>query len=183
MTRLLDDLLLLARNGTGFQLPRAPARLDQITTSSLEQFGQLYPAEVVHAGPLASATVEGNEDALRRLVFILLDNVGQHARPGGQVWVRVVVESNHVCLVVADDGPGIPPADLERVFERFFQASPSRSQAGSGLGLAIARWIATDHGGTLTATNNDVGGATFTLVLPVESIAANVTATAATVAS
>jgi two-component system sensor histidine kinase SenX3 len=69
-------------------------------------------------------------------------------------------------LTVADDGIGIPPADLERIFDRFYRADPSRSGAGAGIGLSIARWIVTQHQGTVTARNNDGAGSTFTVQLP-----------------
>ena len=71
--------------------------------------------------------------------------------------------------MVADDGPGIPQEDLERVFERFYQSDAARSGEGTGLGLAIARWIAKEHGGQVTAANNPRGGAAFTVELPVEA--------------
>ena len=66
-----------------------------------------------------------------------------------------------------DDGPGIPPEDLERIFERFYQSDAARSGEGTGLGLAIARWIAQEHGGRVTAANNPQGGAAVTVELPV----------------
>ena len=69
-------------------------------------------------------------------------------------------------LTVADDGIGIPPADLERIFERFYQADAARSNKGAGLGLSIGRWIVDEHRGTITARNNDGPGATFTVTLP-----------------
>jgi signal transduction histidine kinase len=68
---------------------------------------------------------------------------------------------------VADDGAGIPEADLERIFDRFYRADPARSGDGTGLGLAIARWIVSEHGGCLSARNNDLGGATFVIELPI----------------
>ena len=67
---------------------------------------------------------------------------------------------------MADDGVGIPEAELKRIFERFYRADSSRTGEGTGLGLAIARWIVTDHGGRLWARNNELGGATFTVELP-----------------
>jgi signal transduction histidine kinase len=71
-----------------------------------------------------------------------------------------------VWLIVADDGEGIPEADLPRVFDRFYQADVARSKGGSGLGLSIARWIVDEHGGRISAHNNDHGGATVVAELP-----------------
>ena len=69
-------------------------------------------------------------------------------------------------LTVADDGAGIPPGDLERIFERFYQVDSARSNRGAGLGLSIARWIVDQHHGRIAARNNDGPGATFTATLP-----------------
>jgi len=70
---------------------------------------------------------------------------------------------------VSDDGDGIPISDLERIFKRFYQADPSRYRSGAGLGLSIARWIATEHGGAISAANRPGGGARFEVLLPAAS--------------
>src|SRR5207302_193541 len=69
-------------------------------------------------------------------------------------------------LAVSDDGDGIPASDLERIFKRFYQADPSRYRSGAGLGLSIARWIATEHGGAISAANRPAGGARFEVLIP-----------------
>jgi signal transduction histidine kinase len=66
---------------------------------------------------------------------------------------------------VADRGPGIPPGEEERIFERFYQPDASRSDGGTGLGLAIARWIVAQHGGRIWAGNDPSGGAVFVVEL------------------
>ena len=93
------------------------------------------------AGP--EIYVLGEERRLRQLVANLLDNARRHARSA--VRLRVFAEGDQAVVEVEDDGPGVDPADRERVFERFFSSRPHGE--GSGLGLAIARWVARSHGG------------------------------------
>jgi signal transduction histidine kinase len=76
-----------------------------------------------------------------------------------------------VQLEVADSGPGIPPEDLTRVFERFYRVDKSRSGPGTGLGLAIVKHLVELHGGEVRAANSSEGGAVFTVTLPLQSSA------------
>jgi signal transduction histidine kinase len=112
----------------------------------------------------AEACVAGDEDSLRQLLWILLDNALRHGRSA--VSVRLVVEAGWARLIVEDDGPGIPPEERERVFERFYRADPARGGTGAGLGLAIARSITDQHAGRILATQPPTGGATFYVDLP-----------------
>ena len=112
----------------------------------------------------AAIRVAGDEDALRRLVWILLDNAFRYA--ASTVDVRLYAEGDWARLVVADDGPGVPPAQREKIFERFYRADASRTGTHAGLGLAIARWIATQHGGRILAGDAERGGAAFLVDLP-----------------
>jgi signal transduction histidine kinase len=110
--------------------------------------------------------VKGDRDALTQLLWILLDNAVKFTKEGGMISVSLRYHDTTADLVVADDGVGIPESDLERIFERFYRADPSRSGKGAGLGLSIARWIAGQHGGTITARNSSAPGATFVVSLP-----------------
>ena len=94
--------------------------------------------------PTRPAKVQGTEPLLRELVANLLDNAITYGHEGGAVAVRVVAEAEVVMLEVEDDGPGIAPADRERVFERFYRA-PGAALGGSGLGLSICRDISVSH--------------------------------------
>jgi signal transduction histidine kinase len=106
---------------------------------------------------------------LRRLVTNLLANAVQHTPAGGSVTVAVAGDSTFATVTVSDTGPGIPPGDRERVFERFVRLDPARSAtSGAGLGLPIARWIAEQHEGTLTVKQNAVGGCLFVVRLPMK---------------
>ena len=119
----------------------------------------------------AELTVAGDEDALRQLVWILLDNAVRHAR--STIAVSLEMEGEWARLMVGDDGSGISPDDRERVFERFYKADAARVRAGTdremqgaGLGLAIARWITDQHGGRIIAAGSPDGGAGIFVDLP-----------------
>lgn len=99
----------------------------------------------------ASLVVNADEDRLRQVVANLVANAVRHSPRGGRVLVRAAGRDGIVRLEIVDEGPGIPAADAERVFERFYRSDQARSagEGGSGLGLSIARWIVDLHGGTI----------------------------------
>jgi signal transduction histidine kinase len=151
LSRLVDDLLLLARSDDGVPAGRpAAARMAEVdldgvvaaVASRYQNVGYSRPPEPV------MATVE--PDAIGRVVANLLDNAERHAR--SRVGVEVVDEGGYARITVCDDGPGIPPADRERVFDRFTRLDDARARdgGGSGLGLAIVRELVRRHGGTVT---------------------------------
>ncbi|TMF61627.1 MAG: HAMP domain-containing histidine kinase [Chloroflexi bacterium] len=166
MSRMVQDLLTLARADAGYHLEKAPIDLLPIVQDVARQAHTLRPLRRIELLDGAPAPVHGNADAIRQLLWILIDNAMNHTNPDGRIQVRLVPGSGAATLVVSDDGPGIPRQDLERIFERFYQSDASRSGEGTGLGLAIARWIAQEHGGRVFAANNPQGGAAFTVELP-----------------
>ena len=159
MSRLVEDLLTLARADAGVRLVVAPVELGALAEDIARQAARIHPDRVISAEVLPAAPVAGDVDSLKQLLWILIDNAARHTPPGGHAWVR----SGPGYLAVSDDGSGIPDGELERVFDRFHQADPSRKGSGAGLGLSIARWIAEQHGAVLSAANNPVRGATITL--------------------
>ncbi len=166
MSRLIDNLLTLARADGGSGLRTDRVDLVELTESVCRQAAALHPGrQIAFAGTPARA-VAGDDDMLRQLVWILLDNAVKFTAEGGRVWVAVTQRGDRVVLTIADDGVGIPAGSQERIFDRFYRADPARSGHGSGLGLAIGAWIAREHGGTIVAANNDRGGATFSVDLP-----------------
>jgi signal transduction histidine kinase len=158
MARLVDRMLTLARADSGLELKLAPIKLDSVIEEVCRQAAAVHPERALTAQTV-SAAVNGDEDALRQLMWILLDNAFRYAR--STVDVRLSTEAGWARLVVADDGPGIPEGERELVFERFHRLDPSRSGNGAGLGLSIARWIATQHHGRILAGLSDAGGALF----------------------
>ncbi|WP_306214059.1 sensor histidine kinase [Actinoplanes sp. RD1] len=107
---------------------------------------------------------------LRQIVGNLVSNAVRHTPPGGTVTVRLTLHDSRLRIAVTDTGTGISPADLPKVFDRFWRADTSRTRAtgGSGLGLPIARQLARAHGGDVTATSTPGTGSTFTVDLPVQ---------------
>jgi signal transduction histidine kinase len=158
LQHLVDDLLHLARSDAGAARDHDDEPVDLASVVARAAAGR---AGVDVDGVTPGIMVMGRATELRRLVTNLLDNAERHART--EVTVTLASGDGVVELVVADDGPGIPTADVERVFERFTRLDASRTAGtgGAGLGLAIARDIAEAHGGTIT-----VDGARFTVRLP-----------------
>jgi signal transduction histidine kinase len=151
MERLVADLLFLARadeSGRPVDTAAVPVDLDDVVLAEgarIRGNGRLR----VDTRAVSGAAVAGRPDDLARVVRNLLDNAERYA--SSQVTVSLASEDGHATLVVQDDGPGIAPADRDRVFERFTRLDSSRSSPGTGLGLAIARQIVDAHGGTISA--------------------------------
>jgi signal transduction histidine kinase len=168
MARLVRDLLLLAESGSGeLQLERVPLRLDLLTRDVISR---LPGGERVAVDE--PVVVHGDDERLRQLVGNLVQNALRHASDAdGAVSVRVRRRPPDAVLQVEDDGPGLPPQALQRVFDRFYRVDRGRSRAhgGSGLGLAIVRHVAEEHGGHAWAENRtDRSGARFSVTLPAE---------------
>lgn len=173
LQHLVDDLLLLARADaepsgatTGARVDLADVALDEAHRLRLGTDGPRL--DVAGVEP---AVVQGQRDALSRLVRNLLENGVRHAAGVVAVSTRVDGAGGRVLLTVADDGPGIPATDAARIFERFARLDESRAAGtgGTGLGLAIAREVAERHGGTVELLADGAGplsGACFVVSLP-----------------
>ena len=160
---LIADLLELARIDAGLELRRRPVSLHEIATTQLDRLHLVAPAlKLTLTGP--DVTLHADPDRLTQILANLLDNA-RHATTGtGEVEVRII--HNHEAeIVVQDNGPGVPPEDRERIFQRLVHGDTSR---GSGLGLPIARGFARAHGGDLVCLDRSDGrpGAAFRLTLP-----------------
>jgi signal transduction histidine kinase len=164
MTRLVDRMLTLAKADSGLALALAPLELGPVIAEVCRQ------ARTVHAdreltSAIADVTIQGDEDAIRQLMWIVLDNALRHAR--SRVEVTLSAEGAWARLTVSDDGPGIAPEERERVFERFYRSDRARSEPGAGLGLSIARWIVDQHRGRILAGEGPRAGAAMYVDLPV----------------
>jgi len=171
MSRLVADLLLLAQADAGQHLTLRPLDIGPVAREAARTARLLRDDVQVQADSLPDDLwVLGHADRLRQVALILLDNAVKHAPPDGRVMLSAErtgrAGADAVAIHVADDGPGIAPADQERIFERFYRAPGSRSGEGTGLGLAIARWIVEEHRGSIEVVSVPGAGATFTVRLP-----------------
>lgn len=165
LAMLVDDLLVLARLDERGPALSDPVAVEELVLAEYRRLRSLGTVEV-RLGPLDAAIVSGRAADLARLLRNLGDNAVAHAE--SQVWVGLTCDTRQVCVTVDDDGPGIPAADRERVFERFTRLDESRARprptSGSGLGLAISREVARAHGGDVRLTNRPDGSGTRALV-------------------
>ncbi|GAA3214361.1 sensor histidine kinase [Dactylosporangium siamense] len=167
MARLIADLLLLARvDESGPQLRREDVDLDDIVYAERDRLVAGHPDLHVETH-IVPVRVHGDPHHLQRVLRNLLDNAARHCH--GNVTISLTAAGGTAELTVADDGPGIPAADRERVFGRFVRLDDARSRqsGGTGLGLPIARDVVTAHGGTLTVDDGPRGGALLRIRLPV----------------
>ncbi len=114
--------------------------------------------------------IQGDPVRLEQAITHLLDNAIKFSHPGGNISVELEVKDQHLCLTVKDRGEGIPPEELDRVFDRFYQANVRAQQqiGGTGLGLSLTKYIAEMHGGDVTITSDPGIGTTVYLTLPLE---------------
>jgi two-component system OmpR family sensor kinase len=162
--RLVADLLDLARLEANEQLAREPIDVGQVAARAVAEATGHRPGTTVDVDCDDAAIVLGDADALSRALRNLVDNAITAAGHPGRVWVLVGHDGANVLASVEDDGPGVPVAERERIFEGFVRLEPVRGP-GAGLGLAIARRVAREHGGDLTYAAGGRGGR-FVLRLP-----------------
>lgn len=173
LARLVGDLLqLAATDATGIIIEPRPVDLGAVATETVRQARALASGRavdlVIQVPTPGSAVVSGDRDRLVQLLLILLDNAFDHSPPGGTVTVDVHRAGTGVEMAIVDEGPGIPVAERERVFEPFTRLPGVRRDrsGGTGLGLAIARRIATAHQGTIQVADATGGGAAVIVTIP-----------------
>lgn len=166
MTRLVEDLLLLARSDAGSTLTRTPVDLRLPLLEALRDARTLARHHrLTLDAPPGPLSVLGERDRLRQLLLILLDNALKYSPDGSAVHVQVRREAGQVTVLVSDEGDGIPEGALPHIFERFYRADAARQRdtGGTGLGLAIADWIAAQLGAQIAVHRTGPGGTTFRL--------------------
>lgn len=175
MERLVRDLLRLARLDAGQEpLDRVSFAVESLFSAVIADLDAELEARSLHVvqdvAPDA-AVLSGDPAKLHDALRNLLHNATSYAPEGSMIVMKAEREDERIVLSVADTGPGIPEADLPRVFERFYRVDKARSRnardpGGTGLGLAIVKHLVALHGGTVQAGNRQGGGAVLTINLP-----------------
>jgi len=166
MSRLVNDLLALARADAGRPLRREPVPLKPLIEDTCRRVKALAPQQRVECNELVDAAVLGDHDAITQVLLILLDNALKFTPPSGCVNVRTALEGQHVTISVADTGSGIAPEVLPHIFERFYRANTARTGTGTGLGLAIAKTLVEAQQGSISVTSEVGKGSIFSVTLP-----------------
>lgn len=170
MSRLVEDLLTLARSSAGDNAQQfAAIALAEPIERAVRTARSLAPEREITLQIEGSVAVNASSDQIEQLVLILLDNALRHSQAPSEIAVSLITSGDRDVLTVADQGEGIAPEHLPHLFDRFYRADTARSRAagGSGLGLAIARAIVERCGGEIRVESAVDAGTTFTITLPV----------------
>jgi two-component system, OmpR family, sensor kinase len=166
LSRLVNDLLTLARSDAGRALRQEPVPLGPLLADVVRLLGASYPERTIQVDGQRAVTVVADPDALTQLLVILLDNALKFTPAGGTVGLSVSARDGMVSVAVRDTGPGIAPEALPHIFERFYQGDEARAGTGTGLGLAIAKSLVDGQHGTIAVASTIGRGSTFTVTLP-----------------
>nr|WP_275426235.1 HAMP domain-containing sensor histidine kinase [Nocardia arizonensis] len=178
MGLLVEDLLMLARLDAQRPLERGPVDLLALASDAVHNAravaaaaakdGSVRSIELEVCSGEGTLEVSGDAERLRQILANLVNNALTHTPADAAVTVRLTPDADEVRLDVADTGPGLPPDEAARVFERFYRTDTSRTRAsgGTGLGLSIVQALVTAHGGTVTVDSVEGVGTTFTVRLP-----------------
>lgn len=170
MSRLVSDMLSLARADTGQTFERDPVPLQPLVEEVARRAQFLDKTAEWHVGELSvlnGVYVEGNKDYLQQMLFIFIENAFKYT-PEGEVSLDVVLYKGQVGIRIADTGIGMDKDEVPFIFERFYRADQSRGvTSGTGLGLSIAKWIIDEHKGSVEVVTRRGEGSTFIVWLPI----------------
>ena len=167
LCRLTNDLLLIANADKSLKRDLFAVDINSLLDSLVSRYRPQFDASgiSISLALVAGTVVYGNPDQIERILANVIENALRYSLPGGSVLIHNERHRTQVSVVVHDTGIGIAPEHLDRVFDRFWRAAPSRS-SGSGLGLAIARALARRHGGDVTVSSQLGVGSEFVISLP-----------------
>ncbi len=169
MSRLVADLLLLARADAGRMDKHRRCDLAEVAGEAAAEAAALMGERTLRIDNERPLRVEGSPDELHRMILNLLDNAARHTPARATIELSLGAHDGYAVVEVADDGPGIPAAMREQIFDRFVRGEGPADVAGStgtGLGLAIVSAVAASHGGRVEATESQLGGALFRARIP-----------------
>jgi two-component system OmpR family sensor kinase len=168
MTGLVDDMLVLARLDQGRPLEHEPVDLQAIATDAAADARAVAPQREINLTSSGTVVVNGDDTRLRQVLGNLVRNALVHTGPQTPIDINLSTVDSVARLSVADHGPGLNGEDLDRIFEPFYRADPSRSRdsGGAGLGLSIVSAVVVAHGGHVKVHETEGGGATFEVELP-----------------
>jgi two-component system OmpR family sensor kinase len=167
MSRMVDDLLMLARSDRGVQLQFSPVEVDGLVDDVVSGARAAHPGRPIVAD-VEQFVLEADRDQLLRVLRNLVTNAAVHTAVGGVIRLRARAEGEWAVFSVIDSGPGLDPQQTAHVFERFWRADKARVRArgGTGLGLAIVASVIQAHGGTVRFDSTVEAGTTVTVTLP-----------------
>ena len=171
MSTLVDDMLLIARLDQGRPLEKKPVDLQTIATDAAHDARAVAPQREITLTAPGSVVVEGDDLRLRQVVGNLVRNALVHTPHQTAIEIGVSTQNGTGRMSVVDHGPGLQAKDMERIFEPFYRADPSRSRdsGGAGLGLSIVSAVVGAHGGKVNVKETTGGGVTFEVDLPLAS--------------
>jgi two-component system OmpR family sensor kinase len=171
MSVLVDDMLLIARLDQGRPLDKKPIDLKTIAGDAADDARAVAPQRQITVSAPVPVVVEGDDTRLRQVLGNLVRNALVHTPQQTAVEISVTTEDSVGRMSVADHGPGLRPEEMERIFEPFYRADPSRSRdsGGAGLGLSIVSAVVSAHGGHVKVKETSGGGVTFEVELPLAS--------------
>ncbi len=171
MSRIVDELFFLSRADLGeVKMESLPVRLDALVEDIYRQASLLgqEPNVLIRLATITPCTVQGDELRLRELFLNVVDNAIKYSNSGGTVDISLTCDGQMARLTVRDQGIGIEPESLPRIFDRFYRTDAARAhvKTGTGLGLPICKWIAETHHGSIDVQSVVGAGSTFTVSLP-----------------
>ena len=168
MTRLVEDLLVLARSDAAvLEMPLSPLDLRDVLSDVCSEAYSLAELRHIRLNAFMGdepAIVSGNRPALHRLFLALVDNALKYSRAGGEVILKLERTDSRIAVLVKDFGTGIPDTDLPHIFKRFYRADRARSGEGHGLGLALAGSIAHAHGASIEVESSEDAWSVFRVI-------------------
>ncbi len=166
LIRLTNDLLVLARSDAGRALRQEPVPIAPLIDDVCRQARLLGEQRTIVCEAVPEVKVVGDQDAIKQVLLILLDNALKFTPAGGTITIGATQADRLAAIRIRDTGPGIAPEDLPHIFERFYRSDESRTGSGAGLGLAIAQELIEAQHGEITVESEFGKGSTFTVTLP-----------------